>query len=129
MDNWVRNIDRNKGQNILLRKVGAELEYWMIDAGHAFGSNRWNAESLIDESQKISPVDTHEFIRYHTHGLAGFRPWINAISNIRIEKVRSIVNEVPSSWNLEDKDREALISFIMDRKDLLGEIIDRSRGF
>lgn len=129
MDNWIRNIDRNKSQNILVRKIGAELEHWMIDAGHAFGSDRWNVESLDNQLDDRTPVDTHPFIRHHTPSLAGFRPWIDIIKKIRIEQVESIINAIPNSWNLEHNDKAALIGFIMHRKNLLQSIIDRSRGF
>ena len=113
-DVFVDNGNRSH-QNALIHPIDKEspiFEYVLIDHGHCFSSDGWNANSIKNLQYTIKPIPwkTTEITN-----VCAFIPYIAALDLLDESFFKKIIEEIPSEWKHVPEDFEALLAFLTSR--------------
>jgi hypothetical protein len=126
-DYMFHNSDRtNNKKNLLLRKENAGYKIYAIDNSHLFRSARWTSAHLNSMSTVIKP-----YYRY-CYGLLlrdwlsppDFFPYLEKVRGISSEYINDLVAEIPEEWLPDDAERQALVEYIILRRDMVEDILE-----
>jgi hypothetical protein len=117
-DHLINNWDRaNHGDNLLyIRDIPARL--LTIDHGHAFQGPEWTVDLLRKSALPVQPLFGF-FYRYLAQLMIGdvFSEPLERIEDLRREQLESLMEDIPVEWGIFEEEQEAMIDFIMVRKD------------
>ena len=124
-DHIFHNADRtNNRKNLLLRKEGTEYKIYAIDNSHLFRSSRWEKEDIDNLSMRIKVYYLYSYGVLLRDCLCpeDFIPYVEKIKKISNEYINDIVKEIPAEWLLQEAERQALIKYIILRRDMVEDI-------
>ncbi|MGI0082325.1 MAG: HipA family kinase, partial [Nitrosopumilaceae archaeon] len=126
-DNWVLNTDRNnQGNNMIEFLPQNQIRYIMIDFGHCFTGNNWN-QDLQNAINRQDLMGVFDFIRRQLISINEFEKWFVTIESMNDTEIDSIVDSIPSAWNLSQNEKSILLELIKNRKHLVRNIICNNR--
>ncbi len=128
-DNWVLNSDRdNIGNNLIEFLPNSEMYYRMIDFGHCFTGDTWNANQLSQRINDPNIVPCLWFVRDNTTDVSKFEQWFKIVEELGDEEIAGILADTPKDWNLANDERECLLALINTRRKAVRTYILASRG-
>ena len=113
-DVFVDNGDRS-ATNALIHPIDNDstiFEYVLIDHGHCFSSNSWNANSIknLQYNVKTIPWKATEITN-----VCVFSPYLAALDLLDRSFFKQIIDEIPSEWKHKQEDFDALLDFLVAR--------------
>lgn len=119
-DALVFNTDR-KSEHFLVH----DGHIYTIDHGHCLTSPAWTPEELLQKKGDPWPVwpTFKELLKNPALGCD-----IAALTKIDNETLWAILGEIPDEWGMSQKDKAAVIEFLLYRQSLLSQIVARTLG-
>lgn len=130
-DLLIGNYDRNKG-NLMIHSISKKII--MIDHTHIFGLgtiwDKYQLPRFINE--KFSVLYLHQFnylnimnsLKLNDIFYSELNKFIKKVKNIKKELVESIMNDIPSDWEVSDEEKQVLVDYIIGRFNRVDEIIE-----
>lgn len=124
-DHMFHNLDRtwNRRNLIIYKEDGKSLIY-AIDNSHLFKKGRWTSDWLAKLAPKIIMNYRRAYGWLLKHHLTAddFAVYVAKIKAITDTEIETIVNEIPLEWLSDNGERQALISYIKTRRDIIDKI-------
>jgi hypothetical protein len=125
LDTFVCNNDRGSGNLLMVFEdpTKQDCRFILIDHSVAFGGNTWNEgtlKSLRDSPQLFQNVVN---LGHFPRDLAVFEPFLLRLEALTEDEIRAIIKSVPIDWGLHSADSEALLDFLVARKDKVRQIL------
>lgn len=116
-DNYLANNDRHD-ENIVLSIRYHGNQIVMIDHSHCFGKPQWKDTELIElnDYDKIITRGIYQKIKHIITAQNSLDKWLGRLEKIEEEQLFSIVDEIPGEWDIASEDREALLFYLINRK-------------
>ncbi len=137
-DSMFHNGDRtNNRKNLLLRKEKSGYKIYAIDNSHLFRTTRWTIALLNRISRIIQPYYRYSYALLLNDWLSPshFFPYVKKVKEMSYESICEIVAQIPEEWLPDDSERQALINYVILRRDMVKNIeqalykqIPKSRG-
>lgn len=125
------NYDRNKG-NLMIDYKSKRLV--MIDHTHLFGLGTiWDEYQLpryierpfaIDDLHPYNYSNIINSLKCDTIFYKELNKFIRDVKNIRREEIEEIMEKIPNDWNINSKEKELLIEYIINRFNRVDEIVE-----
>lgn len=127
-DHMFHNLDRTKNRrNLLLRREGQGYMLYAIDNSHLFVRGRWDKGSLEMLADRLFINRKRAFgwlLKYFLRA-ADFYRYVGKVKGMNDSCLCRFVEQIPESWLPEEKEREALFSFMQVRRDRIEDIFWR----
>lgn len=123
-DHMFHNIDRSCNyRNLLVRREAEGIRIYAIDNSHLFFSGRWATGSLnkLAGEIRINHRRSYGILLKYFLSEQSFAPYIEAVRETKNKELERIMNNIPPNW-LNEAGREALLQFIIARRDLVENI-------
>ena len=130
-DLLIGNKDRNKG-NLMINSYGKNLV--MIDHTHVFSlETLWDEIQLprfyyekfsIDNLNKFNYVNIIESLNVNEVFYKELHKFIQDVKNIKECEIKSILNDIPDDWDVTEKEKKALMNYIINRFKRVDEILE-----
>jgi len=124
-DHMFHNVDRTwNRKNLLLRREDTLYKLYAIDNSHLFRSGRWTLALLNKLAGKIGVNKRRSFgwlLKYYL-SKNDFEPYIAQVKSITNSQLRQLVSEIPEEWLPEQAERDALLKYMITRRDKVDEI-------
>ncbi len=137
-DSMFHNLDRtNNRKNLLLHKEKSGYKIYAIDNSHLFRTARWTITLLDRISRIIQPYyrDSYGLLLNDWLSPSHFFPYVKKVKEMSYETIFEIVAQIPDEWLPNDSERQALINYVIVRRDMVKDIeqtlykqIPKSRG-
>lgn len=137
-DYMFHNSDRtNNKKNLLLHKEDTGYKIYAIDNSHLFKSARWTTAHLNSINTVIKLYYRYCYGLLLSDWLSppDFFPYLEKVRGISSEYINDLVAEIPEEWLPDDAERQALVKYIILRRDMVEDILEvvykhipRSRG-
>jgi hypothetical protein len=124
-DYMFHNADRtNNKKNLLLRKDEAGCRIYAIDNSHLFRTARWTIAHLNSISRIIKPYYRYSYGLLLRDWLSPphFLPYVKKVKEMSCESIHELVAKIPEEWLSDDAERQALIDYIILRRDMVEDI-------
>jgi hypothetical protein len=121
LDSWVHNTDRwNLGNLIFVRTGKRTKTMYGIDFGSAFGSTMWTTRDII-RNQNILTVENHGSVldALAKTNLGKLDYYLKKVEAVTREQLEILVDQVPLSWRVNNREKLCLINYLENRKALL----------
>jgi len=127
-DHMFHNIDRTKNRKNLLAHVkDSTYMLYAIDNSHLFVRGRWNVGTLEKLVTKIVVNKRRVYGWLLTYFLIAkdFAPFAARIKEITKEDLVQLVESIPQEWLPKVEEREALLTFMINRCEMVDAIVLR----
>lgn len=127
-DHFFHNVDRTwNRKNLLLRREASAYRLYAIDNSHLFRRGRWTVASLEKLVDRVGVNKKRAFGWLLKHYLTkdDFSGYLDKVKAITDKQLRSIVAEIPQEWLPEQPEREALLSYLIKRRDKIDQIAEQ----
>lgn len=126
LDYWLYNTDRTR-KNVLFKHVENGHYLYMIDLADSFGSFAWKLEDLqMIDQQNLLKSATHQIMASFIKNKEEFEKQLHIIEAIPSLLLREIVEFTPDDWNITKEEKEAIIEFLIFRRDkILPQLLKR----
>lgn len=124
-DHMFHNIDRTKNRkNLLVSLQDSSYVLYAIDNSHLFVRGRWNSKTLEKLALKISVNRRRAYGWLLTYFFtsADFAPYTAKVKEITNEELAELVESIPQEWLPKIEEREALLTYMIKRCEMVGEI-------
>ncbi|MGG3470269.1 HipA family kinase [Neobacillus pocheonensis] len=123
-DYWVYGADRTKSNILLERLPDGQYGIHMIDHGKCFpGGYKWNAETL----QKTKKFKKDSVVHIWTAGMLEdlkiISSYIEQIVSLPEASIEEVIRDIPMDWDVSRKDKEALFTYLIERKKTLADSV------
>lgn len=124
-DHLFHNLDRTwNRRNLLIRREEAGYVLYAIDNSHLFKRGVWTIRTLEKLSQEIEInkrrcyglLLKHFFTREHLES------YVQKIKQLADDQLSSIVAGIPVEWLPDKNERQALLQYLIVRRDMTDEI-------
>jgi len=126
-DHMFHNVDRAKNRrNLLVCHEGENYVLYAIDNSHLFVRGRWNSQSLERLASKISVNQWRSYgwlLKYFLTA-EDFVFYADQIKGISDEELIHLVETIPQEWLYKAGEREALLRYMIKRRNMIDEIVD-----
>lgn len=119
-DHLINNYDRaNHGDNVLYIRDNPDY-LLLIDHGNAFQGPEWTVPVLRNTALPVQPLFGF-FYRYLADLMVGdvFSESLVRIENLQRGQIESLLTDIPLQWGIYAEEQEALVDFLMLRKDFV----------
>ena len=117
-DHLINNWDRScHGDNVLFLP-GSPPQLLLIDHGHAFLGPEWTVEELQANTLPVKPLFGN-FYRIMAPYLVGdvFAESLERVERLQRQQLAALMVDIPLEWGIYEAEQEALIEFLLARKD------------
>ncbi len=125
-DHFFHNIDRSRNRkNLLLRREAKAYRLYAIDNSHLFGQGRWTTDLLGRLAVRVRINKRRAFgwlLKYYLTE-DDFTSYIAQLKKITSQQLFMLVAEIPPEWLPEQSEREALLAYLIKRRDMVDEIV------
>ena len=127
-DHLFHNLDRTwNRKNLLIRRETAGYKIYAIDNSHLFRRGVWNEAALCKLAREI------RLNRRRAYGILlkyflvpqDFEVYAEKIRQIPDEAFIKLVREIPQEWLTKEEERQALLAYLMARRNMVGQISAR----
>lgn len=124
-DHLFHNLDRTwNRRNLLIRKEEAGYVLYAIDNSHLFKRGVWTIKTLeklapeieINSRRCYGLLLKHYFTREHLQG------YVQKIKQLADNQLSSLVADIPTDWLPDEDERQALLQYLIIRRDMTDEI-------
>lgn len=126
LDHMLHNLDRTLNRrNLLLRREGDGHRVYAIDNSHLFRRGVWTVELLAKLAPAMS-VNRHRaygWLLKHYFTAEVFGPHLERVRSLTDAWLTETVAALPLEWLPHEGERAALLSFLIRRRDMAGEIV------
>lgn len=125
-DHILQNEDRTLNQrNILARHEAAGIKLYAIDNTHLFGSGCWRSDNLTRYADviRINNRLAYGVLLKRYLRSADFKPYMERIAALTPDKIKAILDDIPSAW-LDESDRQTAEAVIARRISLTEQIVE-----
>jgi hypothetical protein len=125
-DHMVHNLDRTlNSRNLLLRREVKGYKIYAIDNSHMFGRGKWTIELLnyLTPRIKINHHRTYGLLLKHFFQPTDFAPYLAKVQQMNDDILAEIVAGIPDEWLPHDSERQALLRFLIARRELAADIV------
>ncbi len=127
-DHMFHNIDRTKNRrNLLVSLQDTGYVLYAIDNSHLFVRGRWNSKTLKKMATKISinRRRAYGWLLTYFFTSADFSPYAAKVREITKEELTWFVASIPQEWLPKTEEREALLEYMVQRCEMVDEIVLR----
>lgn len=127
-DHMFHNIDRTLNRkNLLVRKEEGGYRLYAIDHSHLFHRGRWTVETLakLGEEVRLNRMRSFGLLLKYFLSEQDFAVYIARFKAISDGELRDIIDSIPAEWLPDAKEREALLAFLIRRRDMTEIIAGR----
>ena len=124
-DHMFHNIDRTKNRkNIIVCLEDGAYVLYAIDNSHLFVRGRWNVETLEKLAERISVNRrrTYGWLFKYFLTAGDFNPYVDKVKTITETELIQLVESIPEEWLSKEKEREALIQYMLKRCNMVSDI-------
>lgn len=129
LDTFTVNTDRHSGNLLLLfedeTRQNKSCEFVLIDHSHVFGGPQWNEHTLRQLANNNELRASLINFNNVQPRLEVFEPFLVKLEALSPEQIEAIINGVPTEWGFPSAERGALLDFLVTRKDIVRDIINR----
>jgi hypothetical protein len=127
-DHMFHNVDRTwNRKNLLARREDNRYVLYAIDNSHLFRRGRWNVDALARLERKVSVNYRRAYgwlLKYYLTA-EDFYPYMTKVRALTDEALSDIVLDIPLEWLPREEERQALLKFMIVRRDMVDEIARR----
>ncbi|WP_019121830.1 HipA family kinase [Brevibacillus massiliensis] len=125
-DIWICNVDRHGGNLITYRKGKKLYDFYLIDHGLALlGAAKYRKTEWDSSYWEHVAKYNHHYVRglrASIHSYEQLSPFVRQIQEIPSDKIKKIVEDVPSSLLSREK-KEIVVTFLLNRQRNLHKIV------
>ncbi len=125
LDNFICNNDRGSGNLLLVFNDPSkpDCRFVLVDQGHAFGGPNWDQHSLKTLQDNATLHVNAGIFPDIPYKMDVFEPLLIRLEALTRDEIEAIIDGVPSDWGLHSADRNALLDFLVARKDKVRNIL------
>jgi len=128
-DLWIANMDRSRSNLLIHLKDRDRLSFHMIDHGKCFpGDYLWNESTLIEPPKYRFDMPIYKWALNQITRDELTRS-IQKICSLHDTDIVEILNEIPDEWEVSEKERHALFSYLKMNRGHLPEIVESFLSF
>lgn len=130
-DSMFHNVDRAKNRkNLLVCREDTDDVLYAIDNSHLFLRGRWSIRSLekLSEEIMINRWRAYGWLLKYFLVAEDFTPYVVKVKSIRDEDLILLVSNIPHEWLPLPKEREALLRYMMARRNMIDHIMTALQG-
>ena len=124
-DHLLFNPDRTKNRrNLLIRREAEGARIYAIDNSHLFMRGRWSADTLAKLAGRVmlNTRRSYGILLKHYLQPEDFSGYVAAIQGLTTLDFTNILDSIPWEWLPSGRDRDALLTFLVKRRDMTEEI-------
>jgi hypothetical protein len=124
-DQWVNNTDRGSNNILLESLTNGKYYLHLIDHANCFPNEfKWTEETVKENPNQVVHRTAHKWAAslLKKHELD---PHVEKIMHLSNQSINKVVQSIPDDWEVSSSEREALITFLMDAKKILPDLIER----
>ncbi len=127
-DHLFFNLDRTLNRkNLLLCKEQNKKKIYAIDNSHLFKKGRWTIESLNRLAQETS-LNNHRIYKILLKqylSAVDFTDYAVKMQQLSDQEIKALTQKIPDEWLPKAVEREALVNYIMIRRDMTDLILQK----
>jgi hypothetical protein len=127
-DHMFHNVDRTwNRKNLLLRREAGSYRLYAIDHSHLFRKGKWTVEWLAKLNTDMTVNSTRSFgwlLKYFLKK-EDFAPYIAKVQQMTDGQLNELVMDIPNEWLPDEAERQALLDYLVKRRDLTEEIAEK----
>lgn len=127
-DHMVHNVDRTVNRkNIIIKREPTGYHMYAIDHSHLFKRGRWTVAHLtaLENDLAVNTRRTYGLLLKHFLKPDDFIKYARAIGDLSDEYLAQTVAAIPEQWLADPIDRQALLSHLICRRNLIDQITAR----
>lgn len=125
-DHMFHNVDRTKNRkNLLVCKEQETYSLYAIDNSHLFVRGRWTCRLLEKLAGKITVNQwrVYGWLLRHFCNEENLRVYAEKIKRIGDDDFSALVASIPKEWLHKPEEREALVRYMVQRRNMVDEIV------
>ena len=139
-DTWIMNFDRRKAGNVILTGSWQAPQVWFLDFDQSFLSKgecpihgfrlHWCEKAFrgewLDDTEVLSGFDGTGNIKCESvQRLHHFKTVLERLKNISGEKMKEILQEIPSEWGISKEALQQWLNSLLHRRDITVRNIEK----
>lgn len=122
LDTWLAAYDGRQTRVTTDLSTGHHTVYG-VDFGHSIGSGSWDAATLAGQADPTGLIDPQGWSTALGTGMAASAAAI--IRGVGDDDLRMALEAIPASWGVPKTDVEALLSYLVRRRDPVANLLDQ----
>jgi hypothetical protein len=121
-DLWIGNTDRKENNVLLEPAEQGEYFLYMIDHGRCFSNTKWTIKTLQKMPEMVIDMKVHKWCTTFLQSQSEINAAIEKIMAIPEKAIHEVIKSIPDDWDVSEMEREALVTHLVNAKQLLPEI-------
>ncbi|PEJ25053.1 hypothetical protein CN689_26450 [Peribacillus butanolivorans] len=121
-DLWIGNTDRKENNVLLEPAEKGEYYLHMIDHGRCFSDAKWTVKTLRKMPNVVVNLNVHKWCVSLLQSQNEINAAIEKIMAIPEKAIHEVIKSIPDDWDVSEMEREAIVTHLVNAKQLLPEL-------